>query len=214
MAMKKTNLILCIFIALVVLGQLFMICFQPYFLMEETMEEFSVKEADAGKVPYPHEISLFEMVWLKFHDDAAVVGAEYGGWGDNLTTMLDEIGQYKDENGEDKYPSAAAGFEAESNYYVMGVVGATVLGLVVVIMTLFTQKSITGYCFSLAWAGVSLWGFFNDNPLIQKLGMPYAYGTVLPTLQLLTIIGAVLVLARAVPCMIVRFRKEKIVLPL
>lgn len=200
---KKINLILCIVISLVIVGQLYMISFEPFFLMKETETEFSVKEADAGQVPYPHEIGLFEMVWLKFHDDAAVVGAKYGGWGDNLTTMLDELGDFKD------YPNAQAGFEDRSNFYVMGVVGATVLGLVVIIMSIFTQKSIVGYCFSLAWAAVSLWGFFNSNPLIQKLGMPYAYGTVLPTIQLLTVVGAALIVLRGFPCFFVRFKLKK-----
>lgn len=200
---KKINLVLCILIALVILGQLYMITFEPYFLMQETETEFSVKEADAGQVPYPHEIGLFEMIWLKFHDDAAIVGAEYGGWGDNLTTMMDELGEYEE------YPTAAAGFEENSNFYVMGVVGATVLGLVVIIMTIFTQKSIVGYCFSLGWAVVSLWGFYNSNPLIQKLGMPYAYGTVLPTIQLLTVIGTVLIALRAYTCFYVRYKIKK-----
>lgn len=204
MLTKKINLLLCILIALVIIGQLYMISFEPYFLMTETETEFSVKEADAGQVPYPHEISLFEMIWLKFHDSAAIVGEAYGGWGDNLTTMLDELGEFEE------YQSPTIGFEKRSNFYVMGVVGATVLGLVVVIMSIFTQKSVVGYCFSLGWAAVSLWGFFNSNPLIQKLGMPYAYGTVLPTLQLLSIIGAVLVVLRGFPCFYVRYKlKEK-----
>lgn len=200
---KKINLALCIFIALVILGQLYMISFEPYYLMQETVEEFSVKEADAGQLPYPHEISLFEMIWINYHDSAAIVGNDYGGWGDNLTTMLDELGEFED------YRSPADGFEDKSNYYVMGVVGATVLGLIVVIMSIFTQKSVVGYCFSLGWAAVSLWGFFNANPLIQKLGMPYAYGTVLPTIKVLTIIGAALIVLRGFPCFFVRYKIKK-----
>lgn len=203
MLIKKLNVVLCILIALIVLGQLFMMVFQPYFLMTETEEEFSVKEKDAGQVPYPHEISLFEMVWLKFHDAAAVIGEDYGGWGDNLTTELDKLGEFKDAK------SPEQGFEEKSNFYVMGVVGVTVLGLVVAIMTIFTRKSIVHYCFTLAWAAVSIWAFFNSNPLIQKLGMPYAYGTVLPTLKILSIVGVVLTVLRAYPAIYVRFIAKK-----
>ena len=204
MLTKKINLILCILIALVFLGQMWLITFEPYFLMTETMEEFSVKEADAGQVPYPHEISLFEMVWLKFHDDAAVVGAEYGGWGDNLTTMMDEMGLYEDAT------SPAQGFEDNSNYYVMGVVGICVLGLVVAIMTIFTRKSIVHYCFTLAWAAISVWAVFNGNPLIQRCDMPYAYGTVLPTLKVLAIAACALTAARAYPWFYTRFLAKKV----
>ena len=203
MLLKKLNVVLCILLALVICGQLYMIAFEPYFLMTETEEEFSVKEKDAGQLPYPHEISLFEMVWLKYHDAAAVIGEDYGGWGDNLTTELDKLGEFKDSK------SPEQGFEDKSNYYVMGVVGVTVLGLVVAIMTIFTRKSVVLYCFTIAWAAVSIWAFFNGNPLIQKLGMPYAYGTVLPTLKYLTIAGAALTVLRGYPCIYSRFLAKK-----
>lgn len=203
MLTKKINLILCIFLVLIFLGQAWMIVCEPYFLMTETNEEFSVKEADAGQVPYPHEISLFEMVWLKFHDDAAVVGSAYGGWGDNIQDQLEEMGEYAE------YSSASQGFEENTNYYVMGVVGVTVLGLVFAIMTIFTRKSIVHYCFTIAWAVVSVWGFFNGNPLIQKVGMPYAYGTVLPTLKALSVAALVLTAARAYPWFYCRFMVKK-----
>ena len=199
MLIKKINVILCILIALVFVGQMYMIVVEPFFLMQETDQEFSVKEADAGQVPYPHEISLFEMIWLKFHDAAAVVGEDYGGWGDNLTTMLDEMGEFEGEK------SAEQAFEDCTNFYVMGIVGVTVLGLVMAIMTIFTQKSIVHYCFTLAWIAVSIWGFWCGNPIVQKLGMPYAYGTVLPTLKALTIAGAALTALRAYPWFYVRF---------
>ena len=211
MLIKKINLILCILIALVFVGQMYMIVVEPFFLMQETEKEFSVKEADAGQVPYPHEISLFEMVWLNFHDSAAVVGAEYGGWGDNLTAQLEELGEYEGRTTEDGRPiSAEQAFEDDSNYYVMGVVGVTVLGLVMGIMTIFTQKNIAHYAFTLAWAAVSVWAFWCGNPVVQKLGMPYAYGTVLPTLKVLTIAGVVLTLARAYPWVYTRFIAKKV----
>lgn len=203
MLTKKINLILCIFIALIFVGQLYMIAVEPFYLMTETDAEFSVKEADAGQVPYPHEISLFEMIWLKFHDSAAVVGEEYGGWGDNLTTALEELGEFEGEK------SAKQAFEDNTNFYVMGIVGVTVLGLVMAIMSIFTQKSIVHYAFTLAWVVVSIWAFWCGNPVVQKLGMPYAYGTVLPTLKVLTIAGAVLTAARAYPWFYVRFIAKK-----
>ncbi len=204
MLTKKINLILCILIALVFVGQLYMIVAEPFFLLTETQEEFSVKRADVGELPYPQEISLFEMIWVKFHDAPALIGEEYGGWGDNLATQLDELGEFE---GEEDIMQA---FEHRSNYYVMGIVGVTVLGLTMAIATIFTRKSLVHYIFTLAWAAVSIWGFFNGNPVIQKLGMPYAYGTVLPTLQALSIAGAVLTAARAYPWFYVRFiYKEK-----
>lgn len=235
MLLKKINLILCILIALVFVGQMYMIVMEPYFLMTEEMEEFSVKEAQQGKAPIPYEISLFEMIWLKFHDAKAVIGRdEYGGWGDNLALQLMEIGEFGEyeppKNLQSAYAKAEEDrttqeaeniykyemtyamdhFEEKSNYYVMGVVGVTVLGLVVLIMTIFTRKSIVHYVFTVAWAAVSVWAFFNGNPIIQKLGMPYAYGTVLPTLKVLSIAAVALTALRAYPWFHARFiAKEK-----
>ena len=221
--MNKLNIALCIFLALVICGQLFMIAFQPYYLMTETVEEYPQKFQDEGKMPYPHEISLFEMIWLKFHGGAAMIGKqEYGGWGDNLTQMIDDAGIYKNPDGtyvtyvnsdgeEVPYASAGEVFEVNSNFFVMGVVGMTALGLIVVIMTIFTRKSTVQFCFSIAWAAVSFWGLYNSNPLIhhEALVMPYALNTVLPTMQVLTIIGTALLVLRAYPFIVVRYLTKK-----
>ncbi len=220
---KKINTVLCILIALVIAGQMYMICFEPYYLMTETTDEYPQKFQDDGLLPYPHEIGLFEMVWLKFHSGAAIIGKqEYGGWGDNLAAKIDELGLYKNEDGTYKthensdgeivpYTSASDVLESNSNYYVMGIVGITVLGLIVAIMTIFTRKSAVQYAFTLAWAVVSVWGLFNDNPIIHNkdIVMPYALGTVLPTLQILTIIGCVLTALRAYPFVYTRFIAKK-----
>jgi hypothetical protein len=220
---KKLNTVLCILIALIIVGQMYMICFEPYYLMTETTEEYPQKFQDEGLLPYPHEISLFEMVWLKFHSGAAIIGKQaYGGWGDNLAQRIDDLGLYKDENGEYltyensegetvQYISANDVFEKNSNFFVMGIVGITVLGLIVAIMTIFTRKSTVQFAFTLCWVAVSVWGLYNSNPIIHNAGivMPYALGTVLPTLQVLTIIGCVLTLLRAYPFVYTRYLSKK-----
>lgn len=236
MLMKKLNLALCLLIVLVILGQMFMIVFEPYYRMKETNAEYPKKFQDEGQKPKEYDIGLFEMVWMKFHSGAAILGQqEYGGWGDNLTTIIDDAGIYKetikytDENGKEveeevyvqyendegemvRYTSADDVFERNSNLYVMGVVGVTVLGLVVLVMTIFTRKSIVLYAFTLAWAGVSLWGFvLADNPVLTHpdIATPYALGTILPTLKILSIAACVLVAARAYPVINVRFLQKK-----
>lgn len=236
MLMKKLNLALCILIVLVFLGQMFMIVFEPYYRMKETNQEYPQKFQDEGQKPKEYDIGLFEMVWLKFHNGAAILGLqEYGGWGDNLAEMIDDAGIYKetvteiDENGNEvetevyveyendegemvRYISAEDVFERNSNLYVLGVVGVTVLGLVVLVMTIFSRKSIVLYAFTLVWAGVSLWGFvLADNPILNNpaIATPYALSTILPTLKILSIAAVVLTLARAYPVINVRFLQKK-----
>jgi len=191
--------------------------------MKETAEEYPQKFQDEGQVPHPYEIGLFEMVWLKFHSGAAMIGKQnYGGWGDNLTAKIDELGLYKNPDGTYithknsdgeivPYQNADDVFESNSNYYVMGIVGITVLGMVVAIMTIFTRKSTVQFCFTLAWAAVSVWGLFNGNPILHNkdLVMPYALGTVLPTLQALAIAGCVLTALRAYPFVYTRYLAKK-----
>ena len=221
---KKINTVLCILIALVIVGQMYMICFEPYYLMTETTEEYPQKFQDEGQVPHPYEIGLFEMIWLKFHSGAAMIGKQnYGGWGDNLTTKIDELGLYKNEDGtyithENSdgeivpYANADDVFETNSNFFVLGIVGITVLGLVVAIMTIFTRKSAVQFAFTLAWCAVSVWGLYNGNPILHNEGivMPYALGTVLPTLQILSIIGCVLTALRAYPFVYTRYIAKKV----
>ena len=223
MLLKKLNVVLCILLALVICGQLYMIAFEPYYLMTETTEEYPQKFQDEGQVPHAYEIGLFEMVWLKFHSGAAMIGKQnYGGWGDNMAAKIDELGLYKNEDGTYKtyknsdgemvpYASATDVFEKNSNFFVMGVVGMTVLGLVAVIMTIFTRKSTVQFCFSIAWAAISFWGLYNSNPIIHNkdIVMPYALGTVLPTMQILTIIGAAIIVLRAYPFVYARYIAKK-----
>ena len=222
--MKKINTVLCILIALVIVGQLYMIAFEPYYLMTETNEEYPQKFQDEGQLPHPYEIGLFEMIWLKFHSGAAMIGKQnYGGWGDNLATKIDELGLYKNADGTYKtyendkgemvpYRDGTDVFEKNSNFFVMGIVGITVLGLVVAIMTIFTRKSTVQFCFTLAWLAVSVWGLYNSNPILHNkdLVMPYALGTVLPTLQALTIVGCVLTALRAYPFVYTRYIAKKV----
>ena len=56
-----------------------------------------------------------------------------------------------------------------SNSFVMGIVGVNVLGAVVLIMTIFTRKSLIHYLFSIAWAACGLYAFFADNFLLKNL---------------------------------------------
>ena len=96
-----------------------------------------------------------------------------------------------------------------SNGFVMGIVGMNVLGLTVLIMTIFTRKSLVQYLFNLAWAGCSLYMAFGENFVLQKLAIDSAAKSVYPTLKILAIASIVLVLLRGYPWFYSRYIYKK-----
>lgn len=184
---RKINLILCILIALVFIGQT-VVMLQPYFNYTPKLTKYQIEVQ--GLVAEPHDYSLLQFVWT-----------EYANMETYLTDSLVEAGEIDNGTAQQKHDQLGE----LSNGYVLGLVGVTVLGAVVAIMTIFTRKSLVHYCFSLAWAACSLFAFFGDNYVLQNMGTELALSSLLPALQILSVAGAVLVLARAYPWIYSRF---------
>ena len=96
-----------------------------------------------------------------------------------------------------------------SNGFVIGMVGVNVLGLTVLVMTIFTRKSLVQYLFSLAWAACGIFAFYSDNYVLQNLATQTAAKNVLPVLQYLSIAALALVLLRGYPWFYSRYVYKK-----
>lgn len=184
---RKINLILCILIVLIFVGQTFLML-QPYFNYTPKLSKYEIEVE--GKTAAPKDTSLMQFVWT-----------EYSNMEDFLIDSLQEAGMIEAGTAQQKKNQLGE----QSNSYVLGLVGITVLGAVVAVMTIFTRKSLVHYCFTLGWAACGLWAFFGDNYVIQNMGTEVAISSLLPTLQILSVAGAVLVLARAYPWFYSRF---------
>ena len=186
---RKINFILCILIVLVFIGQIFMM-FQPYFTY---LPKVTLYEQSQGVVAVEQDYNLMQFVWTEWAESSS------------MDTFLIE-GLKK----ADLISAGSASKEADqlgelSNSLVLGLVGITVLGAVMAIMTIFTRKSLIHYCFSLGWAISGLITVFGDNYVLQNMANEVGSGTVLPVLTYLSIAGAVLVLLRAYPFVYSRF---------
>lgn len=186
---RRINLVLCLLIVLIIIGQ-FVFMFQPYINYTPKVSKYDMEVL--GKVPTPKNFNLMEVIWT----DYSKIQKEY------LVGELEEAGELKiyDRNGNpvarptDIQKLDAAG--EMSNSLVMGVVGVNVLGAVVLIMTIFTRKSLIHYLFSIAWAACGIYAFFADNFLLKNLAIESAAKNVYPMLQYLSLAAAVLVAAR------------------
>lgn len=184
---RKINLVLCILIALIFIGQTILML-QPYFNYTPKLSKYQIEVE--GLVAEPKDYSLLQFVWT-----------EYANMETYLTDSLVEAGEIEGGSTQDKHDQLGE----KSNSFVMGLVGVTVLGAVVAIMTIFTRKSLVHYCFTLAWAACSLWAFFGKNYVLQSMGTEAALSGLLPALQILSIAAVVLTLARAYPWFYSRF---------
>lgn len=199
---RKINFALCILIVLVIIGQ-FAMMFQPYLNYTPKLTRYQ-KEME-GKVEKPENFNLFEFVWTDYYK----IQKEY------LVDELDKADQLKvtDVHGKPvSRPSTEQKLDAAgemSNGFVMGIVGMNVLGLTVLIMTIFTRKSLVQYLFNLAWTGCSLYMAFGENFVLQKLAIDSAAKSVYPTLKILAIASIVLVLLRGYPWFYSRYIYKK-----
>ena len=184
---RKINFALCLLIVLVFIAQTVMMC-QPYFEYTPKLSKYEVEKL--GMVAEPRSYSLLEFVWTDYSNMSQFMidALEAEGMIEGGTKV-----QKEDQLGE------------LSNSFVLGLVGITVLGAVVAIMTIFTRKSIIQYCFSLAWAACGIYACFAENFVLQQLGSTNAMTVVMPTMKILAIAAAVLVLARAYPCIYSRY---------
>lgn len=202
MVTRKINFALCILIVLVIVAQ-FVFMFQPYLNYTPKLTRYE-KEVE-GKVEIPQDFSLMEFIWV----DYAKIQKEY------LVPELEEADMLKpvDINGNpiarptDIQKEDAAG--EMSNGFVIGMVGVNVLGLTVLVMTIFTRKSLVQYLFSLAWAACGIFAFYADNYVLQNLATQTAAKNVLPVLQYLSIAALALVLLRGYPWFYSRYVYKK-----
>lgn len=202
MVTRKINFALCILIVLVIVAQ-FVFMFQPYLNYTPKLTRYE-KEVE-GKVEIPQDFSLMEFIWV----DYAKIQKEY------LVPELEKADMLKpvDINGNpiarptDIQKEDAAG--EMSNGFVIGMVGVNVLGLTVLVMTIFTRKSLVQYLFSLAWAACGIFAFYSDNYVLQNLATQTAAKNVLPVLQYLSIAALALVLLRGYPWFYSRYVYKK-----
>ncbi len=204
MVTRKINFVLCILIVLVIIGQFYFV-FQPYINYAPKLTKYEMEVE--GKVAKATDFSLMEVVWTDYYK----IQKEY------LLPELEEADMIhvKDAKGNEvKRPTDIQKLDAAgemSNGFVMGIVGVNVLGIVVLIMTIFTRKSLVHYLFSLAWAICSVYAFYADNFILNNLAIESAAKTVLPWLQYLSIAAAALVVLRGYPWFYSRYiHKEKL----
>lgn len=202
MVTRKINFALCILIVLVIVAQ-FVFMFQPYLNYTPKLTRYE-KEVE-GKVEIPQDFSLMEFIWVEYPK----IQKEY------LVPELEKADMLKpvDINGNpiarptDIQKEDAAG--EMSNGFVIGMVGVNVLGLTVLVMTIFTRKSLVQYLFSLAWAACGIFAFYSDNYVLQNLATEAAAKNVLPVLQYLSIAALALVLLRGYPWFYSRYVYKK-----
>ena len=186
---RKLNLILCILIVLVFVGQIVMM-FQPYFTY---MPKVTLYEQSQGVVAEEQEYNLMQFVWTEWVESS------------NMDSFLIDGLKKADLITPGSATNEADQLGELSNSLVLGLVGITVLGAVVAIMTIFTRKSLIHYCFTLGWAACGLYTVLADNYVLKNMANEVGTGTVLPILTYLSIAGAVLVLLRAFPWFYSRF---------
>lgn len=203
MKIRLINLVLCILIVVVIIGQ-FVFMLQPYINYTPKISKF---ELSKGAKEVPQNFSLMEVVWM----DYSKIEKEY------FVPKLEEadmIHVYNKYGKEVDRPTEIQKLDAVgemSNGFVMGIVGMNVLGLVVLIMTIFTRKSLVQYLFTLAWAACSMFAFFTENYMLQKLGIAHATDVVLPAFKYLAIAALALTLLRGFPWFYSRYlHKEAI----
>ena len=202
MVTRKINFALCILIVLVIIAQ-FVFMFQPYLNYTPKLTRYE-KEVE-GKVETPQDFNLMEFIWVDYNK----IQKEY------LVGELENADLLKptDIKGNpvarptDIQKLDAAG--EMSNEFVIGMVGVNVLGLTVLIMTIFTRKSLVQYLFSLAWAACGIYAFFSSNFVLEKLGTEAALENVLPMLKYLAIAAAALVILRGYPWFYSRYIYKK-----
>lgn len=189
---RKINFALCMLIVVVIIAQ-FVFMFQPYLNYTPKLTRYQ-KEVE-GKVETPQNFNLFEFVWIDYYK----IQKEY------LVPELEKADMLKpvDIKGNpvakptDIQKLDAAG--EMSNDFVLGIVCVNVLGLTVLIMTIFTRKSLVQYLFSLAWAACGIYAFYSDNFVLNNLAIESAAKNVLPMMQYLSIAAVALVLLRGYP---------------
>lgn len=204
MKTRLINLVLCILIVVVIIGQ-FVFMLQPYINYTPKLSKYDKEKL--GKKETPQNFSLMEIIWT----DYSKIEKEY------FMPKLEEAGKIHVINKYGKEVSRPTeiqklDFVGEmSNDFVIGMVGVNVLGLTVLIMTIFTRKSLVQYLFTLAWAACGIYAFFAENYMLNNLGIASATTTVLPVLKYLSIAAVVLTIARAYPWFYSRFiHKEAI----
>lgn len=194
---RKINFVLCILIVLVFLFQTFMMARDYFIYMDQPTKLEAVKY---GKQPTPKPTSILGFVWTEWVDKSDM--DMY------LTEGLAKAGEI-DPNHPELTNEEQLG--EKSNKYVMGLVGITVLGAVVAVMTIFTRKSLVQYIFSLAYAACGIYACFGDNYVLQHMGNHANAASILLSLKIASIAACVLVLARAYPWFYTRFiHKETI----
>lgn len=187
--MKKINFILSILLVLVFIGQI-VIMLQPFF---SYTPKSTLKERQEGIVKEPISISLEQFVFTEYVNmqDFLMEGLAKNDFFEGGMSQKEEM-------------------ESRSNEIVIGVVGITVLGLVMAIMTIFTRKSTVAFCFTAAWALISLYTALVPSPAFA-LGTEQALNTLLPTLNILAYSAVGLLALRVYPWIQVRYiipRKE------
>lgn len=195
--LKKLNFVLCILIVLVFLFQMFLM-FQDYFtyIQHPTLKEKKLE----GKTDRPVNASIMQFVWTNWTDQNDM--PEY---------LVEKLTEAKELDPTNFDKSILEQFEANTNKYVLGLVGIMVFGAVVAVMTIFTRKSLVQYLFTLAWAAVGVYACFADNYVLQHMGATPNAGKILMGLKIASIVAAVLTVARAYPWFYTRWiHKEKL----
>ena len=187
--MRKINFILCILIALIFIGQT-AIMTQPYLQYEDKPTLFEQSQGIESQII---NYSLMEFVWTGWTAQSEM--------DDFLIEHLEKAGKIDAGTANDKMDQLGE----QSNTYVLGLVGITVLGAVFAIMCIFTRKSAVHFCFNLAWALCGLYACFGDNYVFQSMNNAPGADTIKLLMQIFAIAGMVLTLARAYPWFYSRF---------
>ena len=198
MKTRLINLVLCILIVVVIIGQ-FVFMLQPYINYTPKLSKYD-KEVK-GLKETPQNFSLMEVIWT----DYSKIEKEYFLPKLEEADMIHVYNKYGKEVSKPTEIQKLDFVGEMSNDFVIGMVGVNVLGLTVLIMTIFTRKSLVQYLFTIAWAACGIFAFFAENYMLNNLGIASATTTVLPALQYLSIAAVVLTVARAFPWFYSRF---------
>ena len=186
---RKLNFVLCILLVLVFVAQTFMML-QPYFTFTPKVSKF---DAAQGVVATPTDYNLMQLVWTEWVDSSNMSNFLIDGLEKADLIEGGTAQQKKDQLGE------------LSNSLFMPLVGITVLGAVMAVMTIFTRKSLIHYTFTLCWAACSLWAFLGQNHVLQAMGNENGMNTVLPIMTYLGYAAVALTVLRAYPFIYSRF---------
>lgn len=230
--MNIFNTVLCILCVLVFVGQIYLMC-QPYFkfMPELTLKQKKGDEA----VPDANVVSLEKFVWLEYanmteflldgtnttdnlilnededptNDITIVPGLFEGGVLEEIEYVYRGTLTKKTVNGRTEkdvvHPDILDQIGKKSNSYVMGIVGVTVLGLVMAVMTIFTRKSTVMYAFSIAWAAVGVYLATSENYILENMGIAGAYDAIMKPVGILCWVAVALVALRAIPWFYTRY---------